>query len=252
MDDFTPYGTSHRVVVGLLVVGAVLLVWLGRARRGTPDAARDARVFALVCLAFTVPLQIVALNRSGFDVQRTLPLQLCDLAAFAAPYALWTRQRWAVGLTYYWGLTLTTQAVVTPDLSADFPDPVFVLFWGMHLLIVWAAIYLTWGLGLAPDWRSYRTTVTVTVTWAVSVSVFNAATDSNYGYLNAKPAAASVLDYLGDWPVYVVAEVAIVLTVWALMTWPWTRYQTDEVRARRADEPPTPTPRRTPPDSTPA
>jgi len=219
--DFTPYAASHRVVVLLLIVGAATLVRLGRARREGPAADRDARVFAVVCLAFVLPLQVIAVTRSGFDVQRTLPLQLCDLAAFVAPYALWTRQSWAVGLTYYWGLTLTTQAVITPDLSADFPDPVFLLFWGMHLLIVWAAIYLTWGLGLAPDWRSYRTTVVVTVGWAVSVSVFNAGTDSNYGYLNAKPDAASVLDYLGDWPVYVLAEVVIVLTVWALMTWPW-------------------------------
>lgn len=223
MDDFTAYGPSHRVVVALLVVGAVLLVWLGRRRRGTPGAVRDARVLALLTLAFVVPLQVVALNRSGFDVQRTLPLQLCDLAAFTAPYALWTRRPWAVALVYYWGLTLTTQAVITPDLSTDFPDPVFLLFWGMHLLIVWAAIYLTWGLGIAPTWSSYRVAVLVTLGWAVSVYAFNAATDSNYGYLNEKPAAASILDYLGPWPLYVAAEVVIVLVVWALMTWPWTR-----------------------------
>ena len=226
MDEFTPYGTSHRLIALLLVVGVVALVALGRTRRDTVAADRDARAFALLTLAFVLPLQVVALTRSGFDVDRTLPLQLCDLAAFVAPFALWTRRAWAVGLTYYWGLTLTTQAVITPDLSADFPDPVFVLFWGMHLLIVWAAVYLTWGLGLAPDWRGYRATVAVTVGWAMSVSVFNLATGSNYGYLNRKPAAASILDYLGDWPVYVLAEIVIVLTVWALMTWPWVRSRT--------------------------
>ena len=113
--------------------------------------------------------------------------------------------------------------MITPDLSADFPDPVFLLFWGMHLLIVWAAVYLTWGLGHAPTWRHYRAAVTVTALWAIGVYGFNAWTGSNYGYLNAKPGAASILDYLGDWPVYVFAEIAIVLTVWALMTWPWVR-----------------------------
>ena len=222
-ESFSPYGTSHQVVVALLVAGLVSLVVLGRSRRDPPQVDRDCRTFAAVSLAFTVPLQLVAVTRSGFDVERTLPLQLCDLAAFAAPVALWTRKPWAVGLTYYWGLTLTTQAVITPDLSADFPDPVFLLFWGMHLLIVWAAVYLTWGLGHVPTWRHYRATVTVTATWAVGVYGFNAWVGSNYGYLNAKPGSASVLDYLGDWPVYVLAEIVIVLTVWALMTWPWVR-----------------------------
>jgi uncharacterized membrane protein YwaF len=43
------------------------------------------------------------------------------------------------------GLTLTSQAIVTPDLASDFPDPIFLLFWAMHLLVVWAAVYLVWG-----------------------------------------------------------------------------------------------------------
>jgi uncharacterized membrane protein YwaF len=30
-----------------------------------------------------------------------------------------------------------------------------------------------------------------------------------------------MLDFLGPWPFYVLAEVAIVGAVWALMTWPW-------------------------------
>jgi hypothetical integral membrane protein (TIGR02206 family) len=164
----------------------------------------------------------VTIVRSDFDLQRTLPLQLCDIAALLAPYALWRRRHWAVSLTYYWGLTLTTQAVITPDLSRDFPDPVFVLFWGMHLFIVWAAIYLTWGLGIAPDWRSYATAVVVTLGWMVIVFGVNSVLGSNYGYLNAKPAAASLLDYFGPWPAYLLVEIVIVSTVWALMTLPWT------------------------------
>ena len=227
--EFHPYSTSHLVVVAVLAVGLVALVARGRSRSGSQHAERDCRVFAVVCVAFTVPLQLIALTRSGFDVDRTLPLQLCDLAAFVAPYALWTRQPWAVGLTYYWGLTLTTQAVITPDLSADFPDPVFILFWGMHVLIVWAAVYLTWGLRLAPGWWHYRITVAVTVTWAVTMYAFNSWQGSNYGFLNEKPGSASILDYLGDWPIYVFAEIAIVLSVWALMTWPWV------AAARRRD-----------------
>jgi len=216
---FEPFDVSHRVVIALLVGGGLLLVVLGRRRAA--EAQSDGTLFAVAILAFTVPLQLVALTRSGWDVERTLPLQLCDLASLVAPYALWRRRRWAVALTYYWGLTLTTQAVLTPDLSVGWPDPVFVLFCGMHLLVVWAAVYLTWGLRLTPTWRGYGTSVAVTTTWAVGVYAFNDRVGSNYGYLNGKPASASILDYLGEWPVYVVAEVVIVMSVWALLTWPW-------------------------------
>lgn len=149
----------------------------------------------------------------------------------AAVYALWTHRRWAVSLTYYWGLTLTTQAVLTPDLAAEFPDPVFQLFWAMHLLVVWAAVYLTWGVGLTPDWRSYRTALLVTAGWAAAMLGFNALAGTNYGYLNAKPPSASVLDLLGPWPWYVVAEIVVVVAAWALVTWPWVAL--DPSRATR-------------------
>ena len=221
MDRFEAYGVSHLSVVALGVVGALVLVAVGRSHRGEPAERPFGRAFAVAILAFTIPLQTLSWARFDGDPVYALPLQLCDLASLAAPYALWTQRRWAVGLTYFWGLTLTTQAVVTPDLTRDFPDPVFITFWGMHLLVVWAACYLTWGIGLAPGWREYRVAVAVTAVWAVALFSFNAVTGTNYGYLNEKPAAASALDLLGDWPLYLVFEVAIILAVWAMLTWPW-------------------------------
>lgn len=220
-EPFSAYGTSHQVVLVLLIVGAVALAWVGRAYRDSATAERVGKVLAVVTLMFTVPLQVYLFTPGSFEIGRTLPLQLCDLAWIVSAYGLWTHRDWAVALTYYWGLTLTTQAIITPDLTANFPDIGFFLYWGMHLLIVWGAIYLTWGLGLTPDWRGYRTAIVVTAAWAVTVFAFNLVADTNYGYLNAKPAAASILDLLGPWPWYVLAEIAIVTVVWALVTWPW-------------------------------
>ena len=97
------------------------------------------------------------------------------------------------------------------------------MFWGMHFFTVWAAVYLTFGLGVRPTWRSYRFTVAVTAVWAVTVMIFNALAGTNYGYLNRKPAVGTLLDLFGPWPGYVVVEVAVVAGVWALMTWPWTQ-----------------------------
>jgi hypothetical integral membrane protein (TIGR02206 family) len=92
----------------------------------------------------------------------------------------------------------------------------------MHLLVVWAAVYLTAGLRVRPSWRLYRSTVALTLLWAVSVMAFNVAFDTNYGFLNAKPSTGSILDLLGPWPWYVVTEIVMVTVVWALITLPWT------------------------------
>ncbi len=52
---------------------------------------------------------------------------------------------------------------------------------------------------------------------------FNAIARSNYGFLNEKPSTASLLDLMGPWPWYVVSATGLVLTGWALTTWPWER-----------------------------
>ena len=219
---FETFGTSHLLMLAIFLVGIWPVVALGRRVRGTPDEMRVSRVFALLIPCFTIPLQVIDFLPGNYDLQTTLPLQLCDFAWIAAVAALWTHRRTPVALTYFWGLALTTQALITPALNRDFPDPKFIAYWGMHLLIVWAAIFLTWGIGLHPTWRDYWRTVAITAAWAVTVFGFNLALGTNYGFLNRKP-GTSVLDLLGPWPLYVVVEIALVAGVWALMTWPWER-----------------------------
>jgi hypothetical integral membrane protein (TIGR02206 family) len=216
---FQAFGPEHFGLIALFLAGFAGLVVLG-LRRG--DDQRFRRMFAVAIPCFTVPMQVAQLMPADFDLGASLPFQYCDLAWVVASYALWTRKPWAVALTYYWGLTLTIQGIITPSLGQSFPDPRYFMFWGMHLLTVWAAGYLT-STGSRPTWRGFRFSVGVTVAWAVAVMTFNAATGTNYGYLNRKPPGTSALDLLGPWPSYVALEVVVVVTVWALMTWPWVR-----------------------------
>lgn len=219
--QFTAYGPSHWAAITVFVVGAVLVVWLGRRQ-----TERQSRVFGRVLGALTAAIYVAMLVYTLIppSIERSVPLRLTDLATVVGAYALWSQQHWAFVLTYYWGLVLSTQALVSPVLkSPDFPHYEFLAFWSIHLLVVWAAIYLTWGRGMRPRWRDYRLVVVVTVVWAGVTMAFNGIAGTNYGFLNAKPATASLLDLMGPWPVYVLVASALVAVVWALMTWPWER-----------------------------
>lgn len=224
--EFSAYGLSHLVVLTLFALGAVLLVVVGR-RQTEVQARLLSRVLAVLLIAAFLVALVYKFIQPTIDT--SVPLQLCDLAELAAAYALWSRRHWAFVLTYYWGLVLSSQALITPDIGTpregapDFPHHLFVTFFTLHVLVVWAAIYLTWGRGMRSRWRDYRFAVIATLAWVAVTLAFNAITGANYGYLNRKPPTASVLDVLGPWPVYLAVEVAIVLIVWALMTWPWER-----------------------------
>ena len=234
--EFTAYGPSHLAVLAVFVIGAVLLVWIGR-RQTEAQARLLGRVLAVVIVVAFVVALVYKLIRP--DIQTSIPLQLCDIAELTAAYALWSQRHWAFVLAYYWGLVLSSQALITPDIGTpqegapDFPSHLFLTFFILHVLVVWAAIYLTWGQRNRPSWRDYRFAIVVTLVWAAFTITFNAVTGTNYGYLNRKPPTASVLDALGPWPIYLLAEIAIVLVVWALMTWPWERKRHADVSVER-------------------
>jgi hypothetical integral membrane protein (TIGR02206 family) len=217
--QFSAFGPSHLTVLVLFAIGAAALVWIGR-RQTESQSWRLGRVLAAVIMAiFGVALVYKLVQPS---IGSSVPLQLCDLAELTAAYALWSRRHWAFTLTYYWGLPLSSQALITPDVDGpDFPSHGFLTFFALHLLIVWTAIYLTWGRGMRPGWRSYRLAVVTSLAWAAFTFVFNTIAGTDYGFLNRKPVSASLLDLLGPWPYYVLVEIAIVGVVWALMTWPW-------------------------------
>jgi hypothetical integral membrane protein (TIGR02206 family) len=223
LQRFESFTLEHLgLVLGFLAV-CVVLALVGRSHCGTEREVTFRRGFAIVIPCVTIPMQVWQLTPGDFDADTSLPLQLCDLAWMAAIVALWTRNKYATALVYFWGLTLTVQGIITPALGQTFPDPRYFMFWGMHFMTVWTAVYLTFGLRVPVTWRTYRFTVLVTAVWAATMMVVNAITGLNYGYLNEKPSSASILDLMGPWPVYVLAEVAILIGFWALITWPWTR-----------------------------
>lgn len=222
--EFEAYGPSHLVVLAIFVIGAALLVWGGR-RQTEAQARLFGRAFAIAILvAFGVALFY---KLTKWDIQTSIPLQLCDVAELVAAYALWTHKRWAFALTYFWCLLLSSQALLTPDVgtptegSPDFPHHLFLTFFVLHVFVVWAGIYLTWGRGMRPTWRDYRFAIIVALSWAAFTLVVNSIIGTNYGYLNRKPPTASILDFMGPWPLYLLVEITIVISLWALMTLPW-------------------------------
>jgi hypothetical integral membrane protein (TIGR02206 family) len=208
------------VVLAVFAAGTVVPLLVGPRLRGRPQERTLRVALAVATLAFGTASTISALV--PWDVDDSLPLQICDLAWVVIGWALLTLRPTPTALTYYWGLTLSLQAMLQPTLTSPYPHVEFFAFWGKHVLMVWGAVYLTLALRHGPDWRGYRIAAAWTAVWLVVVLCLNPLLGADYGYVNGKPSESTVLDLLGPWPVYVVAEMVIVAVGWALITLPWT------------------------------
>lgn len=221
---FTSYGVVHVGILTLTILGAIAFARLGRRHRGTPRAQDFSRAFGVVVLVVTLGFMFLWLLPAYFTVEQSIPLHFSDALRFLSAWALISHRRLPLAVTYFWGLTFNIQSLLTPDLTPTvLPWAEFASYWVQHVLVMWAVVYLAWGLRLAPGWRGYRDALVFTAGFAAVVSAVNLALGTNYGYLSGPPGSASALDLLGGYPTYLMVVGALLVVAWALMTWPWQR-----------------------------
>ena len=209
-----------------VAIGAAICAGLCTAARTRPGpwVRWAGRGISLALALDAVAFMGIPIARGEWTVRSSLPLALCDVALVVAAIACW-HPRWqlAVELTYFWGLAGTLQAVITPDLSAHFPELEFFEFVVGHLAIVTAALFLVIGLRLEPRpgavWRVYA----ITLGYTAVVGLFDWATNSNYMFLRAVPRHTSLLSYLGPWPWYIASAAVIALPILLILDLPFRR-----------------------------
>ncbi|HWC25807.1 MAG TPA: TIGR02206 family membrane protein, partial [Solirubrobacteraceae bacterium] len=123
--------TDH---VGALLAIAALAAAAALLPRARPGGwvVPASRALALAVLAAYLTDHAVAAARGIWTARLYLPLHLSDAAALTAVLALWTTRPQLVELTYFWGLTGSLQASLTPDLGHEFPDVLFLTYFVVH------------------------------------------------------------------------------------------------------------------------
>jgi hypothetical integral membrane protein (TIGR02206 family) len=200
---------------------AAFLVSLVRIRPGLGRPVRlalAAGIAALVVFEFSVGLREGWLGWAAF-----LPLELCDAALVLSVFTLVAPRRATAEVVYFWAVAGTLLAMLTPELAWGFPRWEFVVFFGLHGLVLAAALVLVFGLGYRPRPGAPLRVWGITAAWATVVGLVDLLSGANYMYLRHKPFAATPLDWMGPWPVYILVGAAVALGLFLLLGLPFRR-----------------------------
>ena len=126
-------------------------------------------------------------------------------------------------IVYYWAAAGSPLAMLTPDLQWSFPRWEFVVFFGLHGLVLAAALLLVFGLGLHPRPGAPLRVLGITAGWTVFVALVNLVLGTNFMYLRARPGVASPLDWMGPWPLYIATAALVALAQFELLSLPFRR-----------------------------
>lgn len=225
------FGPSHLAVIGLCFSLPLALAAFtqGAARERVARAIRTA--FAASLIATWGLWYWLILLRGWASAGTMIPMQLCDWAGFAAIGALIFRGQLGYELAYFWSLSGTLQALLTPELFYDFPDLRFIVFFAFHGGVIASVLYLTLGCGMRPRPSSVPRVALWSLGYLISALATNRLFHTNFGYLSAKPATPSLLDLMAPWPYYLVELVALGAIYICVLYAPF--FAADMLRTRR-------------------
>jgi hypothetical integral membrane protein (TIGR02206 family) len=222
---FRPFSAMHAGVLLLFTAATALLIRVGRRS----DAARRTHIERTLGWAMLGAWAVSTfwwMWPSRFDPATALPLQMCDITSLLAALVLLTPRPWATVLLYFWGIGMSLQALITPDLNRTPASIWFWLFWISHAGSVGIAIYAVAVRGYRPTWREYGFAVALGLVYLVVVFTIDILFGFNYGYVGkAEPGQPSVIDFLGPWPGRVGVIAILVSMVMALLMLPWHFWQ---------------------------
>jgi hypothetical integral membrane protein (TIGR02206 family) len=212
------FSSPHLAALAVLAIFGPGSVYLAR-RAPRPVVIAYARGVALLIAAGWAGEYLADIVNGTWSIRYDLPLQLTDAVSVTAAIALWTRRRLAIELTFFWSLTASLQAILTPDLGQSFPSIYYFTYFLYHIGAVVAGCMLVFGCGRYPRPRAAWRTFAATLAFAAVSGTADLITGGNYMYLRAHPEHNSLLSVMGPWPWYLVGAGLVGLAMLLVLQW---------------------------------
>jgi hypothetical integral membrane protein (TIGR02206 family) len=208
--SFIAYGNSHLAVLFISTV-LLVLVLVASKKLSPCQNLLIGRCLAIVLALSVVFYTIFELVLGRFTIANDLPLSLCNLFSFLAPFVFWNPKHKYFEPIYFLVMAGTFQAIVTPDLYYDYPAYEFFKYWISHVGLVLLMIHYMVCFELFPTARGMIRTFGWLNAYVALLMPINYLLNANYFYLMSKPINPSILDFFGPWPVYIlVAEILVI------------------------------------------
>lgn len=162
-------------------------------------------------------------NGGNWDITYTLPFQLCSISLILSLILILTNSRLLAHLLYFIGGVGAFAALLTPELFLGFPHFRFFQFFITHMVIIWTALYYVWVKGFYPGKKSVWVAFLFLNGCSFVAFWVNRLTGGNYMFLAQKPENASLIDYLGPYPYYILSLEGLALGLFWILWMPFAR-----------------------------
>ncbi|MBQ9861083.1 MAG: TIGR02206 family membrane protein, partial [Clostridia bacterium] len=226
--EFTNFTIAHFMPI-LIVAGILFLIYRFR------DKIRDMKNETVIryILAFTLIIsemsyywRLVAMPSLGPNPVDHLPISVCGWVAIFASYMVIGKSQTLFDLSYFWALTGSVFALITPTVIS-FTGPTrfrYYQFWAEHLVIYIAIFYMVFVHNMRPNKKSFFKAYIGIALLAVIAYFANRliGPGANYLFMARPEDTPSILDILPpNFALRLLVMVSVSTLLFVLVYLPW-------------------------------
>jgi hypothetical integral membrane protein (TIGR02206 family) len=212
---------QHLLPIGIGLLFSIGFIYYSKKYFSIAQQQKALHRFALVISFSVVAFHLYYIGLGNYDLTTDLPLYLCSLLAIIIPVFTHYRKYWMYEILLFWIIAGTLQGIFTPDIAEGFPSLDYFRYWMVHLGLLIVIFYTTIVFGMRPKFKSIFKSFFALQVYLLLIIGINYMLDANYFYLNEKPKSASILDFLGEWPVYIIVGQLILIPYFMIIYLPF-------------------------------
>lgn len=212
---------EHLLPIALALIIAVFTIYYSKRKLSDLQQHQVFQLFGWFVSLTVAVFHIYYISLGNYNLQKDLPLYLCSFIALLIPIFTYYRKYWMYEILLFWIIAGTLQGVITPDIGEGFPTFDFFRYWIVHLGLLTIIFYATFVFGMRPTFKSILKSILALQLYVIMMFIINNLLDSNYFYLNEKPKSASLLDYFGKWPFYIIVTQLILIPYFLIIYLPF-------------------------------
>ena len=210
-------GLQHLLPIIIAAIFGFLIIRYSKKSLNEIQQKRLLHVFGIIVSLIVVVFHSYQIVKDNYNFKTDLPLYLCSFMALIIPVFTYYRKYWMYEILVFWIIAGTSQGVITPDIAEGFPAFDYFRYWVVHLGLLGIIFYATFVFNMRPKFPSVFKSILVLLLYIIIMMLLNYMLGANYSYLNYKPESASVLDYLGEWPWYLVQALLLLIPYFLLI-----------------------------------
>lgn len=200
MDTFKIFGKEHLLIIifyvlliNLILKAPVLIKKLDRDYFG--------KLIGYTLILSKLIESIYKYFYMHFPLKYLLPLHICNFTLFLVGIMLIKKNYNLFKVSYFWSIG-SFAAILTPDLTESFPDPLNIFFFFSHFIMIGGILYSIKHYHFRPNFKDCITAFIILNIIMIVVFPIDFILDTNFMYLRERP-LGDVFWFLGEWPIYI-------------------------------------------------